>query len=168
MKDGECDWAENDLHNRWTVGGRWFANHVVLSQFTGASTKSQMLVPKELKCRITGRWNSTHWSSQAIKTLRYKLPEVIWTYSHCAVLCLQSTAQHSTGCWYTYTAKQLILIVHIHLGVLNVGQVFSRHWNSDPTSWNPFRNFNLKWKKQRYFEHCVTDSTNKYWRDTYW
>ena len=92
----------------------------------------------------------------------YNLSEVIWNYSHCAALCLQSTAQHSTGCWYTYTAKQLVLIVHIHLGVLNVGQVFSRHWNSDPTSRNPFRNFNLKCQKQRYFEHCITDSTNKY------
>jgi len=134
--DGQ--WGKADLPTMWFY-------HNSLEQVP----KSQMLVPKELKWRISGRWNSIHCGSQAIKTLRYKHSEVTWTYSHCAVLCLQSTAQHSTGCWYTYTAKQLILIVHIHLGVLNVGQVFSRHWNSDPTSRNPFRNFNLKWKKER-------------------
>lgn len=127
--------------------------------------KSQMLVLKELKWGTTRRFHSTHCSWQAIKTPMHNLSEVISTYSHCAVLCLQSTAQHSTGCWYTYTAKQLILIVHIHLWVLNVGQVLSRHWNSDPTSRNPFRNFNLKCEKQSYFEHCITNSTNKHFGD---
>ena len=134
------EWGEADLLTMWSY-------HNSLQQVP----KSQTLVLKELKWGITGRWNSTHWGSQAIKTLTYNLSEVIWTYSHRAVLCLQRTEHHSTGCWYTYTAKRLILIVHIHLGVLNVGQVFSRHWNSDPTSRNSFRNFNLKCQKQRYF-----------------
>jgi len=146
MKDRERDWAENDLHNRWTVRESWFANHVVLSQFTGASTKksnagtkgTQMENQRKVKFHTPG---FTSHQDPKVQTF--------WSYLNLLTLCCTMFTKHSTGCWYTYTAKQLILIVHIHLGVLNVGQVFSRHWNSDPTSRNPFRNFNLKWKEKK-------------------
>ena len=167
------DWVENDLHNSSRVGGNWFANHVALSQFTEATAKKSNAGTKGTQmgnhCKVkfhtlqfTSQWDpnvQSFWSYMNLITLFCTTFKEHSTAQHS--IAQHSTAQHITGCLYTYTAKQLILILHIHLGVLNVGQVFSRHWNSDPTSRNPFRNFNLKCQKQRYFENLLlTVQTN--------
>jgi len=73
-------------------------------------------------------------------------------------------SKHTHGCLFTHTAEHLILVVDIHLWVLNVGQVLPRHRNSDPTSRNPFRNFNLKYtnKSQVMKNTAITESRNKH------